>query len=56
MGKDWEALMDLPVWSRGPSFAVTDARGRFRLGGLEEGVVTVEAVLALYWTRSARLG
>jgi hypothetical protein len=33
----------LPVGSRSASFAVTDARGRFRLGGLEEGVVTLEA-------------
>ncbi len=42
VGKDWVPTY-LPVGSRDPSFAVTDARGRFRLGGLEEGVVTLEA-------------
>jgi len=33
----------LPVNGTDTSFAVTDVRGRFRLGGLEDGVVTLEA-------------
>lgn len=33
----------VPAISRDASFAVTDARGQFRLGGLEDGVITLEA-------------
>jgi hypothetical protein len=33
----------VPATSHDASYAVTDARGRFRLGGLEDGVVSIEA-------------
>jgi hypothetical protein len=33
----------VPVGPRDPSIAVTDGRGRFRLGGLPEGAVSLEA-------------
>jgi hypothetical protein len=42
VGKD-HVLTYVPLRGRDPEVAVTDGRGRFRLGGLDEGTVVIEA-------------